>query len=161
MWHIRVVLKAEFSDNNRAAAVSISPDSAEIRLCSRPKLRSGGKAIACGCEHRANPPPDSHAPLSETAEHARGPAGERQRLFCFQRRTPSRGGLRFLRPHPDSPPRFNPLLDFFFLDASRWGQESAPGEHRAKHLSSSESDPQSRRVDRVHCGPSSELKRYR
>lgn len=30
MWHIRVVLKAEFSDNNRAAAVTVSLGSAEI-----------------------------------------------------------------------------------------------------------------------------------
>lgn len=40
MWHIRAVLKAEFSDNNRAAAVSISLDSAEIRVCSEPMLSS-------------------------------------------------------------------------------------------------------------------------
>ncbi len=40
MWHIRVVLKAEFSDNNRAAAVSISLDSAEIWLFPWPTLSS-------------------------------------------------------------------------------------------------------------------------
>lgn len=59
MWHIRVVLKAEFSDNNRAAAVSISLDSAEIRLFSWPTLSSCRAlvekplpaAVSNGCAH--------------------------------------------------------------------------------------------------------------
>lgn len=39
------------------------------------------------------------------------------------------------------------------------GAGESSGEHKAKHLSSYESDPQSGRVDRVHCVPCTDLKK--
>ena len=146
MWHIRVVLKAEFSDNNRAAAVSISLDAAEIRFSSWPVLAScrapAERPSACGCERW------------KTSLRIAFMWKTRYVIAGLQLVTGSRKQNNWIlinnnllfhyytEPHP--------VLSIPAGCSGRVQMVAGSSEHRDKHLSPSEPDPQSRRVDWVH-----------
>ncbi len=177
MWHIRVVLKAKFSDNNRATAVSISLDSAEIWVFSWLML--------CAC--RA--PADKSSPVAVISGRTRFPYFMLKKLLdALRAHTTAITGLQLANGSMEKNKSrltvtvktsqihlFHLLFIYWIVTSTLWlsflnlalfgphtfipagcsgcvqvGAGECSNEHEAKHFSPSEPDLKSYKVDWVH-----------